>query len=73
MDFILAKSVDRDEMLHHFCQSICLGFPVHKGLNVLKFRTHFFLFSNKIWVIKTGIHKMLVRMANREDPDQTAS
>ena len=24
-------------------------------------------------VIKSGIHKMLVRIANREDPDQTAS
>ena len=24
-------------------------------------------------VIKAGIHKMLVRIANREDPDQTAS
>ena len=23
-------------------------------------------------VISAGIHKMLVRMANREDPDQTA-
>ena len=26
-----------------------------------------------MWVIKAGIHKMLVRMAKREDPDQTAS
>ena len=24
-------------------------------------------------VIKAGIHKMLVRIRNREDPDQTAS
>ena len=24
-------------------------------------------------VIRAGIHKMLVRIANREDPDQTAS
>ena len=32
-----------------------------------------FLFSNKIFVIRTGIHKMLVRIANREGPDQTAS
>ena len=28
---------------------------------------------NKILVIRTGIHKMHVRIANREDPDQTAS
>ena len=32
-----------------------------------------FLFSNKILVIRVGIYKMLVRLANREDPDQTAS
>ena len=35
--------------------------------------TFFFLFSNKIGVIRGGIHKMLVRIANREDPYQTAS
>ena len=27
----------------------------------------------KSFVIRAGIHKMLVRVANREDPDQTAS
>ena len=26
-----------------------------------------------MFVIKDGIHNMLVRIANREDPDQTAS
>ena len=31
------------------------------------------LFSNKMFVFKAEIHKMLVRIANREDPDQTAS
>ena len=35
--------------------------------------TFYFLFSKKIWVIRDGIHKMLVRIANREDPDQAAS
>ena len=29
--------------------------------------------SNKMLVIKAGIHQMFVRIANREDPDQTAS
>ena len=38
-----------------------------------KFRTFLFLFSNKILVIKAGIHKILVRIANSEGPDQTAS
>ena len=31
-----------------------------------------FLFSSKMLVIRAGIHEMLVRTANREDPDQTA-
>ena len=35
--------------------------------------TFLFLFSNKIMVTRTGIHKMLVGIAKREDPDQTAS
>ena len=35
--------------------------------------TFLFLISNKMFVIRTGIHKMLVRKANREDSDQTAS
>ena len=37
--------------------------------------TFLFLFSNtyKMLVIRIGIHKMLVRIANRKDPDQTAS
>ena len=39
-------------------------------INVLKFRTLFKL--NKVLVFRTGIHKFLVRVANRED-SQTAS
>ena len=35
--------------------------------------TFFLLFSNKILVIMAGIHRMLVRIANRKDSDQTAS
>ena len=42
-------------------------------VNVLKFRTFLFLISNKILVIRAEIHKMLVRIANREDPNQTIS
>ena len=33
----------------------------------------FLLFSNKILLFRAGIHKMLVRIENRADPDQTAS
>ena len=32
-----------------------------------------FLFSNKMLAINDGIHKVLLRIANSEDPDQTAS
>ena len=35
--------------------------------------TFLFLFSIKMLIIRAGICKMLVRIANREDPDQTAS
>ena len=31
------------------------------------------LFSDKVFVFRAGIHKMIIRIANREDPDQTAS
>ena len=31
--------------------------------------TFFFLFSNKVLVIRAEIHKMLVGVANREDPE----
>ena len=31
------------------------------------------LFSKKMLVFRAGIHKMDVKIANREDPDQTAS
>ena len=35
--------------------------------------TFLFLLLIKILVIKARIHKMLVKIANRVDPDQTAS
>ena len=35
--------------------------------------TFCFLFPNKILVFRAGIYKILVRIANREDPGQTAS
>ena len=36
-------------------------------------KTSLILFSNKMLVIRAGISKTLVRVANRENPDQTAS
>ena len=35
--------------------------------------TFLFLFSNKMLIFRAGIHKLLVGIANKEDPDQTAS
>ena len=42
---------------------------------MLKNIEHFFIFlsTNELLVIRAGIHKMLVRIANSADPDQTAS
>ena len=38
-----------------------------------KFNTLTLFFSNKMVVIRAGIKKMLVRIANREEPDLTVS
>ena len=38
-----------------------------------EFNTFHFLFSNKMLVIGDRIYKMLVKIANSTDPDQTAS
>ena len=43
------------------------------SLNVLILGIFNFLFLNKMLVFRAGMHKMLVRMTYREDPDQTAS
>ena len=42
-------------------------------VNFLKFITFLFLFLDYMWVIKAGIDQVLVRIANKEDPDQTAT
>ena len=52
---------------------IC-SFPIKYHINVLKISNNFlFLISSKILNIKAGIPKILVGIANRKDPDQTAS
>ena len=42
-------------------------------VNVLTFKHFLSVFSKKMMVIKAGILQMLVKIANREDPDQNAS
>ena len=60
----------------------CLSRPFRYATSVQNFRTFndkcskipntfLFLFSNKMMVICAGIHKLLVWLANREDPDQS--
>ena len=55
--------------------SSCTGCKLYSSLVYSKCSkissTLLFLFLNKMLVIRAGIHKMLVRTANREDPDQT--
>ena len=52
--------------------------PIHvhiklKSLFSKSSNTFLFLFANKMLVIRAEIHKMLIRIANRTDPYQTAS
>ena len=49
---------------------VCIGKYISINSNCSKISI---TFSNKMWVIKIVIHKLLGRIANREDPDQTAS
>ena len=57
---------------------ICLGYSAlirysYYGQGSKILNTFLFLFSSKLLVIKAGIYKMLIRIATREDYDQTAS
>ena len=59
--------------LHSQKKKLC-RFVNANRVTVLKFQMFFFFTDlNKMLVIRTGIHQMLVRIGNREDPDQTAS
>ena len=49
------------------------GIFVHYSKCSKIWNTFLFLFSENMLVIKAGAHIMLVRIANRKDPDQTAS
>ena len=54
-----------------YCMGHCIRFQYGQCSEIVN--TLLFLFSNKMVVIRAGINKMIVRIANREDPDQTAS
>ena len=59
-------------MVGHFLKWwACLTFGYGKCSKISN--TFLLLFSNKMVIFRAGIHKILVRIENREDPDQTAS
>ena len=55
-------------LFYHYLSHDLYKIPKHKTYvsfaDVLKFQT-LFLFSNKIWVSRAGIHKMLVRISKQ--------
>ena len=60
-------------MLSKFSLFWLIFFSYIHGICSKIFKTFHFLFSKPMWVIRAAIHKMVVRVANREEPDQTAS
>ena len=68
-------------MVKHYKVLVKLNFRDHQQNELTPFplgikqlaHSFLFLFSNKLLAIRAGVHKMLVRIANREDPNQTAS
>ena len=68
---VLLVRVCCDAGIYVFIEKRQKQFGYSKGSQILN--TFLFLFSNKMLVYGVGIHKILVRIANREDPDSTAS
>ena len=69
-------------MLHDFKQvttlsTLIFNTETHAVFDLCKcskiLYTFFFLFSNNMLVFRDGIHKMLIRKANREDLHQTGA
>ena len=73
---ILSTFIKLQFVIKTFVLSI-FEWPLKTGLLYVKCllisNTFLFQLSNKMVVFRAGIHKMLVRIANREDPNQTAS
>ena len=71
--FIFANSGDLEEMPPYAAFRLGLHCLPKYGKCSKISNTFPFLLSNKMSVFRAGIHKFLVRVANRKDPDQTAS
>ena len=48
-------------------------YAVCECIIISKLNAFLFLISKKTLIIRVGTHKMLFKIGNREDPDQTAS
>ena len=59
---------------NHLSEIFLLSIHVLATVNILKFLTLFSFYSQLkcVFFSRAGINKMLVRIANREDTDQTA-
>ena len=66
-------SYDKTRIVFKAHSSFSFPFFLYDGKCSKILNTFFFLFSIKMLVVRTGTHKFLVRVANREDPDQTAT
>ena len=58
--------------LQSICSSVSEPGDIRAMVNILKFLTLLSV-PNNMLIFSAGIHKMLGRIANREDPDQTSS
>ena len=58
--------------MHHPKKKSALWYAFYGKCSKI-FNTFLFLFLNKMLVIRAGLQKLLVRIAAREDPNQTAS
>ena len=66
------KVLDEVSVDHYTIKRDELGKKLYSKCSKIS-NTFLFLCSRKMLVFRAGIHKMLVEIANREDPDQTAS
>ena len=59
-------------LLKGFNHSYKKGYLSHTGCSkCFKIPNTIFLFSNEMLILRAGIHKMLIRIASKEDPDQS--
>ena len=60
-----------DSCFYNFIQEAKMRHYIYRKCSKMS-NTFLYLFLNKMLIIRAGIHRMLVRITNGEDPDQTA-